>query len=61
MLPCNVTVQEHAPGRVEVATIDPAVAMQAVGNPKLAGIAAQVQAKLKAVIAGASAGAASPG
>ena len=52
LLPCNVTVQEHVGGRVEVAAVDPLVSMQAVGNPALAAIAAEVQAKLKSVIAG---------
>ena len=50
MLPCNVIVQELAQGNVEVAAIDPIVSMQAIKNPKLQGIAEQVQAKLKKVI-----------
>jgi uncharacterized protein (DUF302 family) len=50
MLPCNVIVQEIAEGKVEVAAIDPIASMQAVQNPKLGGIAIEVQAKLKKVI-----------
>ena len=50
MLPCNVIVQEHAEGNVEVAAIDPVASMQAIENPQLKGIAEQVQAKLKKVI-----------
>ena len=50
MLPCNVIVQELAQGSVEVASIDPIASMQAIKNPKLQGIAEQVQAKLKKVI-----------
>jgi len=50
MLPCNVVVQELAQGNVEVAAIDPIASMQAIKNPKLQGIAEQVQAKLKKVI-----------
>ena len=50
VLPCNVIVQELAPGSVEVAAFDPLVAMAAVGNPKLTDVATEVQAKLKAVI-----------
>ena len=50
MLPCNVIVQELAEGNVEVAAIDPIASMQAIRNPKLQGIAEQVQAKLKKVI-----------
>lgn len=51
MLPCNVIVQEIAPGKVEVAAVDPLASMSAVGNTSLNGIAGSVQAKLKAVIA----------
>jgi uncharacterized protein (DUF302 family) len=50
MLPCNVIVQEIAEGIVEVAAIDPIASMQAIQNPKLGGIAIEVQAKLKKVI-----------
>ena len=50
MLPCNVVVQELAPGAVEVAAVDPVASMQAVGNPALGEIAAAVQAKLRDVI-----------
>ena len=50
MLPCNVIVQRYDNGEVEVSSIDPATAMQAVGNPKLSGIADQVRAALVRVI-----------
>ena len=50
MLPCNVIVQELAEGEVEVAAVDPVASMQAVANQSLAGVATQVQAKLKGVI-----------
>lgn len=50
MLPCNVIVQEHAEGKVEVAAIDPAASMQAIENPKLRDIAEQVRIKLRKVI-----------
>jgi uncharacterized protein (DUF302 family) len=50
LLPCNVVVQERPGGKVDVAAIDPAVSMQAVGNPSLEGVAGQVRDKLKAVI-----------
>ncbi len=50
MLPCNVIVQEAAPGQVEVAAIDPIASMSAVENAGLGGVARQVQAKLKRVI-----------
>ena len=51
MLPCNVIVQEHESGAVEVAAIDPVAAMQAIDNPKLNEIATQVSEKLKRVLA----------
>ena len=51
MLPCNVVVQEHADGRVEVSAVDPVASMQAVGNPDLQDVARTVQTKLKAVLA----------
>jgi len=50
MLPCSVVVQEHAPGVVEVAAIDPIASMMAVKNDSLGSIATEVQAKLKRVI-----------
>jgi uncharacterized protein (DUF302 family) len=50
MLPCNVIVQELSKGQVEVAAIDPVASMQAVQNPSLREVAAEVQGKLKRVI-----------
>ena len=50
MLPCNVIVQEIAPGSVEVAAVDPIASMQAVENPALGDVAFEVQAKLRRVI-----------
>lgn len=50
MLPCNVIVQEAEGGKTEVAAIDPAASMQAVGNPALASIADEVRARLARVI-----------
>lgn len=50
MLPCNVIVQDRGAGVVEVAAVDPVASMKAVENPNLAGIAEQVQAKLKSII-----------
>lgn len=50
MLPCNVIVQQRDNGDVEVAAVDPAASMQAVENPALAGIAADVRDSLKRVI-----------
>ena len=50
MLPCNVIVQEVAPGSVEVSAVDPIASMQAVDNPALGEVAYEVQAKLRRVI-----------
>ena len=50
MLPCNVVVQELEDGKVEVSAIDPIASMQAVANPALAGVATEVQDKLRRVI-----------
>ena len=50
MLPCNVIVRDNGEGHTEVAAVDPVSSMQAVDNPKLANVAATVQAKLASVI-----------
>ena len=50
MLPCNVIVHETTRGEVEVAAVDPAASMQAVVNPELGELAAEVQEKLRRVI-----------
>jgi uncharacterized protein (DUF302 family) len=52
MLPCNVVVQEIAPGTIEIAAIDPVASMQAVDNPALKRPAFDVQERLKKVVAG---------
>jgi len=51
MLPCNVVVQELAPGQVEVSAVDPAASMMAIRNAELAGLAREVGEKLKRVVA----------
>jgi uncharacterized protein (DUF302 family) len=51
MLPCNVIVQELAPGRVEVVAVDPVASMMAIDNPDLHERAAAVRAKLERAIA----------
>lgn len=50
MLPCSVIVQELAPGRVEVAAIDPLASMAAVKNEDLAAVGLEVREKLRGVI-----------
>lgn len=50
MLPCNVIVQEHENGKVEVSAVDPVASMMAVKNDKLEKTATQVREKLNRVI-----------
>ena len=50
MLPCNVIVQELAPGVVEVAAIDPVASMAAVNNPQLGAVGMEVRARLQRVV-----------
>jgi uncharacterized protein (DUF302 family) len=49
MLPCNVIVQQHDGGKVEVAVVDPVASMHAVQNPALEGIAGEVRESLRRV------------
>lgn len=49
MLPCNVIVQEKENG-VEIAAVDPVASMQAIDNPKLGEIAAEIRQRLQRVI-----------
>jgi uncharacterized protein (DUF302 family) len=50
LLPCNVIVQERAPGEVEVAAMDPAAAMESIANDRLRQVAAEVRRKLQAAL-----------
>ena len=50
MLPCNVIVQQHDGGGVEVSAVDLVASMQAIDNPALAEVANEVQARLKRVV-----------
>lgn len=51
LLPCNVVVQEHKDGHVEVSAMDPVGAMKMVGNKELDAIAADVRMRLERVLA----------
>ena len=51
LLPCNVVVQEHKDGRVEVSAMDPVGAMAMIGNPTLTEIATEVRGRLERVLA----------
>jgi uncharacterized protein (DUF302 family) len=50
MLPCNVIVQEHENGKVEISAVDPVASMLAVKNDSLGNVATQVREKLNRVI-----------
>lgn len=52
LLPCSVAVQDAGDGKVEVAAMNPIVAMQAVGNTALLGVGTEVAAKLRKVVDG---------
>ncbi len=50
MLPCNVLVQEHESGEVEVSAINPMQSIGVVGNPDLTLLAKDVTSKLKSAL-----------
>jgi len=50
LLPCNVIVEEHENGDVEVSAVDPILAMGVVENKTVKDVAYEVQQKLKQVI-----------
>ena len=50
MLPCNVIVEEHEDGSVEISAVDPMASMQAVENAELAAVAGEVKSRLQKVI-----------
>ena len=49
-LPCNVIVEEHDNGAVEVSAVDPISSMSSVENENLGDLATEVQQKLIRVI-----------
>lgn len=50
LLPCNVLVQEHGDGKVEIAAINPMESIGAIGNAALVPLAGEVSQKLKSVV-----------
>ncbi len=50
MLPCNVIVQEHEDGKIEVTAVDPVASMMAIKNDALGSVAGSVREKLSRVI-----------
>lgn len=49
-LPCNVLVEEHEDGNIEVSIIDPIASMMAVQNESLGSVATEVREKLQRVV-----------
>jgi uncharacterized protein (DUF302 family) len=49
-LPCNVVIQEHENGAIEVLAIDPVAAMSSVENSALELLALEIRDKLKSAI-----------
>lgn len=49
-LPCNVIVEEHENGDVEVSAVDPIASMMSVENEELGCVATEIRAKLERVI-----------
>ena len=50
MLPCNVVVEEHDNGEVEVSAVNPVASMQAIENENLSEVAYTIKSKLESVI-----------
>lgn len=51
LLPCNVIVRETAERQVEVASVDPVLAMERTGNPALKSTAEEVRRRLTQAVA----------
>jgi uncharacterized protein (DUF302 family) len=51
LLPCNVVVQELGDGKVEVSMVNPMESMQAVQNPALGEVAAEVSSLMNQALA----------
>lgn len=49
-LPCNVVVEEHENGNIEVSAVDPVASMLSVKNKSVDEVASEIQQKLKKVI-----------
>jgi len=47
LLPCNVVVQQHDDGRVEVSAMNPGIMAEATGNPALDDLAQQAGEKIR--------------
>jgi uncharacterized protein (DUF302 family) len=47
LLPCNVLVQQHDNGQVEISAVNPMETMSGVNNPELTSVAEEVSQKLQ--------------
>ncbi len=50
LLPCNVVVEEHENGQVEVSAMDPAVVLRLVDQPGVQQMAAEIREKIQKVL-----------
>ena len=50
MLPCNIVLQQHEDGRVEISAVDPVASMQAITNVEVGQIAQDVRSQLQRVM-----------
>ena len=50
MLPCNIVVQQHDNGLVEVAAVDPVASMQAITHVVVGQVAQDIRSQLQSVI-----------
>ncbi len=50
MLPCNVIVTQTAPGKVEIAAVDPVASMASIDNPHLGEVAGSVRDMLREAV-----------
>ncbi len=50
MLPCNVIVQEHDDGGIEVAAVNPVASIEAIDNPELQPITEEIRGRLQTMI-----------
>ncbi|MCE5273413.1 DUF302 domain-containing protein [bacterium] len=50
LIPCNVVVQEHTDGRVEVSAMDPGLMLQIIEQPELRELAQDVRGCLQKVV-----------
>ena len=50
MLPCNILLQDHGAGGVEITAVNPMETMAVVANPNLTALAQEVSKKSQKVV-----------